>query len=110
MDEQANMDGGGADDLYSDGPAKESAEDKAPDDDKGENPDDTVEAVLPKSILAGKEFNVGDEVVLKITAMHDDQISVAYAPAKGGKDESGGEEAGEMPEAKPESESGGPYD
>jgi hypothetical protein len=40
---------------------------------------DDVEAVLPKSILVGKKFNVGDEVVLKITAIHDDQISVAYS-------------------------------
>lgn len=43
---------------------------------------DSEEAILPKSILAGKEFKVGEEVVLKITAMHDDRISVQYAPAK----------------------------
>ena len=36
-------------------------------------------ALLPKSILAGKEFNVGDEVVLKIVAMHDDEVEVEYA-------------------------------
>lgn len=38
------------------------------------------EAVLPKSILAGKDFKVGEEVVLRITAIHDDSISVTYAP------------------------------
>ncbi len=41
-------------------------------------------ALLPKSILAGKTFNVGDEVVLKIKAMHDDEIEVEYATEKGG--------------------------
>ena len=51
------------------------------DDDKGGEA-----AVLPKSILAGKEFNVGDEVVLKITGMHEDSISVEYAPDKGHDD------------------------
>jgi len=39
-------------------------------------------ATLPKAILAGKDFKVGDEVVLKITAMHDSEISVEYAPEK----------------------------
>lgn len=38
-----------------------------------------VTALLPKSILAGKEFNVGDEVVLKIVHKYDDEIEVAYA-------------------------------
>lgn len=91
MDEQKPM---GGDDLYSDGPGEEAAAEKPTDEEKGEPAhDESAEAVLPKSILGGKQFNVGDEVVLKITAMHDDQISVAYAPAKpeGGK-ESGGEE------------------
>ncbi len=40
-------------------------------------------ALLPKSILAGKTFNVGDEVVLKIKAMHDNEIEVEYATEKG---------------------------
>lgn len=59
---------------------------------------DSEEAILPKSILAGKEFKVGDEVVLKITAMHDDRISVKYAPAKeegAGEGDDGGMEDGE---------------
>ena len=40
-------------------------------------------ALLPKSILMGKEFNVGDEVVLKISAIHDNEVEVEYAPAEG---------------------------
>jgi len=39
-------------------------------------------AVLPKSIMMGKDFKPGDEIVLKIDAIHDDEIEVSYAPAK----------------------------
>lgn len=54
-----------------------------------DKPEDQGEetALLPKSILAGKEFKVGDEVVLKITAMHEDQIEVAYATEKSDSEE-----------------------
>jgi hypothetical protein len=62
---------------------KEMLKDEKSDDGKD---DGGQEAILPTSILAGKDFQVGDEVVLKITAMHDDSISVKYAPSKG-KDE-----------------------
>lgn len=42
--------------------------------------DDTGQtALLPKSILAGKEFKPGDEVILKITHIYDDEVEVAYA-------------------------------
>jgi len=90
MDEQNS---GGGEDLYSDGAdagekpdtdADPGAEAK----DEASESGDSTEAILPRSILAGKEFNVGDEVVLKITAMRDNEISVAYAPAKS-KDEGG---------------------
>jgi hypothetical protein len=47
--------------------------------------------LLPKEVLMGKHFEVGDEVVLKITGMHDDSIQVEYAPEKG-KGEEGEEE------------------
>lgn len=36
-------------------------------------------ALLPKSILAGKTFQVGDEVVLKITALRGDEVEVEYS-------------------------------
>lgn len=91
---------GADDDMYSD--AAEPTN-KGPQPDKGAS--DETEAVLPKSILAGKEFNVGDEVVLKITAMRDDQISVKYAPAK--PDEDKGEEGDKMEAEVPEAMAGG---
>jgi hypothetical protein len=52
-----------------------------------EQDDEGAEALLPKSILMGKEFNVGDEVVLKITHMYEDEISVVYAKEKKDKGE-----------------------
>lgn len=51
--------------------------------DEGKEAMEGESALLPKSILAGKEFNVGDELVLEIVAMHDDEIEVKYA-AEGG--------------------------
>lgn len=36
-------------------------------------------ALLPKSILAGKEFNPGDEVVLKIVRLYENEVEVEYA-------------------------------
>lgn len=48
---------------------------------------DTEEAsgsttLIPKSLLAGKDFKVGDEVVLKITHEYDEDFAVEYAPEK----------------------------
>ena len=70
------------DDFYSDGagggPEADNSAKEAPGDDDGET------ALLPKSILAGKEFHPGDEVVLRIVEMYEDQVAVQYAPAKEG--------------------------
>lgn len=52
-----------------------------------EGESDSESAVLPKSILAGKKFKVGEEVVLKITGIQDDSITVEYATGKGGKED-----------------------
>lgn len=53
--------------------------------DKGETTDEKTEdegagesAMLPKSILAGKHFDPGDEVVLKVVAIHGDEVEVEY--------------------------------
>jgi hypothetical protein len=71
--------------------------------DEGNEPEEKMEgetALLPKSILAGKEFNVGDEVVLKIVKMDGDEIHVQYAPEKPkGDGEEGGEGESEMSQA-----------
>jgi hypothetical protein len=49
---------------------------------EGENSDQPT-AIIPKSLLAGKEFNVGDEVCLEITEMHEDDVSVRYSQKSG---------------------------
>lgn len=38
--------------------------------------------ILPKSILAGKDFKVGEELVLKIMRIGEKDVEVAYAPEK----------------------------
>ena len=50
-------------------------------------------ALLPKSILAGKEFKPGEEVVLKIVHIYGDEVEVAYATG-----EEGGGEYKDKPE------------
>lgn len=37
---------------------------------------------LPKAVLMGKEFNVGDSVILKVTAIGEDTIRVKYETEK----------------------------
>jgi hypothetical protein len=71
-------------DLYSDDgiePNKPTAESEPETEDHGEDMGEQT-ALLPKSILAGKDFKVGDEVVLKITGMHEGEVEVEYAPEK----------------------------
>jgi hypothetical protein len=73
-------------DMYSD--SSPQPEHEAP---SGEGYDGET-AVLPKSILAGKEFKPGEEVVLKIVAIHDDSVEVKYASESGDEHSEGGEE------------------
>ncbi len=76
---------------------------------------DDETALLPKSILMGKKFDVGDEVVLRITGIHENEISVAYAeePHKEEGDGEGGGEKGmaeaPMPGGNPGGADGGLY-
>lgn len=62
---------GPSSDYFSDGPA----ESGGPPKEKSEG----QTAILPKSILAGKEFKPGEEVVLKIVAIHDNDVEVEYS-------------------------------
>ena len=82
-------------DYYNDGPEQESpSEQSSPGEEK--DPRDSKTALLPRSILAGKEFEPGDEVVLKIVAMHDDEIEVEYAGDSGDKKDSSSDGKPEM--------------
>lgn len=44
----------------------------------GEAPEGTT-ALIPKTLLGGKEFKVGEEVVLKIVHEYEDEVEVEYA-------------------------------
>jgi hypothetical protein len=86
----------GGDDLYSDnmGDAAPKPEDQKPDQEEDTRGDDQ-EAILPRTILAGKEFNVGDELVLEVTAIRDGEISVKYSHPKDEDSAQPGEEEGD---------------
>lgn len=63
---------------------------------QGTEDSDEPSTLIPKSLLAGKHFEVGDEVVLKIVAMHEDEVEVAYSygeEGKGDKENTADEEA-----------------
>lgn len=52
-----------------------------------------METTIPKAMLMGKTFKVGEEVMFEITAIHGDEVSIKYATEKGeGKEEGEGEE------------------
>lgn len=71
---------GEQDDYFNDGPKSN------PKDMQKEGTEET--GLLPKSLMAGKDFKPGDEIMLKITAIHEKDFEVEYAPEK----EEGGEE------------------
>jgi hypothetical protein len=62
---------------------------------------DAQTAELPKTVLGGKEFKPGEEVMLEIVQVMENSVLVKYASEKGGEEEGGGESA-------PESSGGNP--
>lgn len=69
--------------------------------DKKSGEDEYETALLPKSILGGKKFDVGEEVVLKIVHDHGDEIEVQYASEKPDeKEPAGGKSDMEMADEK----------
>lgn len=84
------------DDMYGD--AKVGAPPKGREPKKEEGEDQAQSYPLPIEVLEGKDFEVGDEVVLRITEKRDNQIFVTYAPAKEQEKKPMKEEAGGEPE------------
>ena len=76
------------DNYFDDGPKGE------PQDKQKEGMEQT--GLLPKSLMAGKDFKVGEEITLKITAIHEKDFEVEYAHEEGGEKEEGGESSKEM--------------
>lgn len=63
-------------------------------------------AVLPKTILGGKEFKPGEEVMLEIVQVNEDSVVVKYASEKGEEGEH--EESEEREQEQPSSMGGNP--
>ena len=88
--------GGGGEDYYSDAPASS----QAPGGEEEAKPDEGAsETTIPKAMLMGKDFKVGEEVMFQITAIHGDEVSIKYATEKGEGKEEGSEEGAPPPEA-----------
>lgn len=61
---------------------------------KPEEESESATGILPKSLMAGKDFKVGEEIVLQITRIGENDFEVKYASDKGeGGKEGGYEEA-----------------
>lgn len=78
--------------YYNDGPAEDEMPPKSTDREESKeemDEGDEKTAMLPKSVTGGKDFQVGDEIVLEVVAVHEDELQVKYATEKGGKEEKG---------------------
>lgn len=73
---------------YSDAAAPSTAQDDDDSSPQKEAGEEETTALLPKAILAGKTFKVGEEVVLKIVAFHGDEVEVQYASEPSSTDDS----------------------
>lgn len=89
-----------SEDMYSDSAPME----KGQEGDEKEYSDEPT-AVIPKALLAGKKFNVGDEVIMKIKGFQGDEVVIAYSygdEKEGDKEEGGGEDKPPMPPPPPQ--------
>lgn len=67
---------------------------------KEDKKDDMPTALIPKSLLAGKDFKPGEEIVFKIVHLYDDEVEIEYASSsKKEKDESSDSDSEEMSSA-----------
>ena len=74
-----------------------------------EGESDSQTAVIPLSVLGGKKFAPGEEVVLQIVSMNEDGAVVKYAEGKGEEEEEPPkEEAPPAPAAPPPGGGGNP--
>lgn len=88
-------------DYYNDGPEEEAPGSTPNKQEREEDMDerDEATALIPKSVTGGKDFQPGDEIVLEVIAVHEDELEVRYAKEKGGKGEDEGEEQPSMSRA-----------
>lgn len=77
-------------DYYPPNPGKDR---EKPADNKSEEPEEKT-ALIPKSLLMGKEFKPGEEVIFKIVHEYQDEVEIAYATGEK-KDKSEMDKAGD---------------
>ena len=87
MDKYGSSPGSSQESYFDDGPST-TPKDKQADGDQ-------EEGLLPKSLMAGKDFKPGQEIVLEITGVQEKTFSVRYASEKGDKAK---DESSDMPE------------
>jgi antitoxin component of MazEF toxin-antitoxin module len=69
---------------------------------------DSETAVLPKTVLGGKEFKPGEEVMLEVVQVNEDSVVVKYASEKPKEEEPAAEpKGGEMTSLMDDSGGGG---
>lgn len=62
-------------------------------DSNAEQSEESPKGLLPKSILMGKDFKPGDKIILRVDAIHDDEVEVSYPTEKGSEGKSDYSEA-----------------
>jgi hypothetical protein len=65
-----------------------------PKQEEGEH-DENATGILPKSLMAGKDFKPGDEIVLEVTRVGESDFEVRYAQEKGHEESAPHEEGAE---------------
>ncbi len=73
--------------YYPEDQSDEAAEPAGHDESK-ENEYGSESALIPKALLAGKDFKPGDEVVFKIVHMYEDEVEIEYSTGPDEKKES----------------------
>lgn len=73
--------------YYADAGPAETPEPQEPHDEKTEGEGEAQTAELPKTVLGGKDFKPGEEVVLEIVDVRENSVLVKYASEKGGEKE-----------------------
>lgn len=78
-----------AEDYYDTGNESVSEESSSPEASQRGATEGGETALIPKSLLMGREFNPGDEVVLKVVHIYEDEVEVQYATEEPEEEESG---------------------
>lgn len=94
-------------DYYSDHDEEaEPPKDLQPPDDERHEDEGEPTALIPKSLLAGKEFKPGEEIVMEIVHIYGDEVEIKYATGKEEKKKSSMEEAEDKMDGYAKDESG----